>query len=67
MRCFKIEYSKSPSEKTSVIDVSADNPHAAIEKAGLQNAWKYIVNEYRTRKLGSKFIILSIELIRHIG
>ena len=67
MRCFKIEYSKSPSEKTSVIDMLADNPRAAIEKAKLLNACEYTASECLTRKPGSRFIILSIELIRHAG
>ena len=67
MRCFKIKYSKSPSEGTSVIEVFADNPRAAIEKAGLLNAWEYTVSEYITRKLGNRFTTLSIELIRRTG
>ena len=67
MRCFKIEYSKSPSEGTSVINVLADSPYDAIKKAGLQNVWEYTVSECITRKLGSRFIVLSIELIRHTG
>ena len=67
MRCFKIAYSKSPSEKTRIIEVAADSPHAAVEKAGLQNVWEYIVSECITRKLGCSFIVLSTELIRHAG
>ena len=67
MRCFKIAYSKSPSEKTRIIDVSADSPHAAIEKAGIHFAWEYVISEYTTRKIGSSFIVLSTELIRHAG
>lgn len=64
MRYFKIEYSKGPSEKTMIIDVFADNPRAAIEQAGLLDAWEYTVSEYVSRKIGNSFMLLSIELIR---
>ena len=67
MRCFKIEYSAKASEGTRVIEVLADSPKAAIEKAGLQNVWKYTVSECITRKLGNSCIILSTELIRRAG
>lgn len=67
MRYFKIEYSKGLSEKTMIIDVFADNPRAAIEQAGLLDAWEYTVSEEITRKLGSRPIVLSIELIRRTG
>ena len=67
MRCFKIAYSKSPSEGIRVIEVAADSPHAAVEKAGIHFAWEYVISEYTTRKIGSSFIVLSTELIRHVG
>lgn len=47
MKCFKIKYRKHPLEEANVIEVFADSPQEAIEKAGLQNVYGYLVWVHR--------------------